>query len=65
MKDGGDRCRKTKGGAGQGLFEVIETSDLVVINVKPKVRTEVIAIFNIDPNKPKTPQTTSFHYFYG
>lgn len=54
-----------KGGAGRGLFQIIETSDLVVFNVKPKVRTEVIAIFNIDPNKPKTAKSTSFHYFLG
>ncbi|MGK5092437.1 7TM diverse intracellular signaling domain-containing protein [Deltaproteobacteria bacterium TL4] len=53
-----------KGGAGRGLFQIIETSDLVVFNVKPKVRTEVIAIINIDHDKPKTTQTTSFHYFY-
>lgn len=54
-----------KGGAGRGLFQIIETSDLVVFNIKPKVRTEIIVIFNIDPNKLKSSQTTSFHYFYG
>lgn len=54
-----------KGGAGRGLFQIIETSDLVVVNVKPKIRTEVIVIFNIDPDKPKSTKTTSFHYFYG
>lgn len=55
--------KKRKGGAGRGLYQIMETSDLLVINVKPKVRTEVIAVFNIDPNKPKSSQTTSFHYF--
>ena len=52
-----------KGGAGRGLFQIMTTCDLVVFNVKPHVRTEVIAIFNIDPNKPKSEKKTSFHYF--
>ncbi|MGK5093123.1 response regulator [Deltaproteobacteria bacterium TL4] len=54
---------RNKGGAGRGLFQIIEASDLVIINVKAGVKTEVITLFNIDPNKPKTSQTTSFHYF--
>ena len=54
-----------KGGAGRGLFQIMETSDLVVWNVKPKIKTEVIALFNIDPNAPKSNKTTSFHYFSG
>ncbi|MGK5093096.1 7TM diverse intracellular signaling domain-containing protein [Deltaproteobacteria bacterium TL4] len=54
---------KNKGGAGQGLFQIIETADLVVFNVKPNVRTEVITIFNIDPEHLKNDKTTSFHYF--
>jgi len=54
---------QSKGGAGRGLFQIMETADLVVMNVNPHLKTEVIAIINIDPNKPKTDQTTSFHYF--
>jgi len=54
-----------KGGAGRGLFQIMEKSNLVVMNVKPKIRTEVIAIFNINPDKHKMKKTTSFHYFYG
>ncbi|MBF0289232.1 MAG: hypothetical protein HQM14_15550 [SAR324 cluster bacterium] len=53
-----------KGGAGYGVFQIIEMSDLVVINVKPQVRTEVIAILNIAPDKSKRAKTTSLHYFY-
>lgn len=52
-----------KGGAGRGLFQIMETSDLVVINVVADVKTEVISIFNIDPEKSKTKAATSFHYF--
>jgi len=57
--------QKGKGGAGRGLFQIMETSDLLIINVKHQVKTEVIAIFNIDPNKPKSENNTSFHYFSG
>lgn len=52
-----------KGGAGHGLFQIIESADLLIINVKPHIKTEVIVIFNIDPNKPKNTKATSFHYF--
>lgn len=57
--------QEEKGGAGRGLFLIIETADLVVFNINPNIRTEVIAIFNIDPEKSKTGKFTSFHYFYG
>lgn len=56
---------KNKGGAGRGLFQIMETSDLVVWNIKPKIKTEVIALFNLDPNVHKSEKTTSFHYFSG
>ncbi|MGK5095229.1 HAMP domain-containing protein [Deltaproteobacteria bacterium TL4] len=55
---------KNKGGAGRGLFQIMETVDLMVINVKPKIKTEVIAILNINPNKSKAIKTTSLHYFF-
>ncbi len=54
-----------KGGAGRGLFQIIETAELVVINVKPGIKTEVIAIFNLDAPKTASEKTTSFHYFFG
>ncbi|MBF0350595.1 MAG: response regulator [SAR324 cluster bacterium] len=53
-----------KGGAGRGLFQIMVSSDLMVINVKPQVRTEVIAILNVDP-KISNDSHTSFHYFFG
>lgn len=52
-----------KGGAGLGLFEIMETTDLLVINVKPAIKTEVVAIFNVAPHKPKGGKAFSFHYF--
>ncbi len=53
---------KNKGGAGLGLYEVMEMSDFLVINVSVGHRTEVIAFFNIDPGYSKF--SSSFHYFY-
>jgi len=53
---------ENKGGAGWGLFQIMETSDLVVMDVKKGLRTEVIAIFNLDA-APQSKRTTSFHYF--
>lgn len=55
--------QQNKGGAGRGLFQIMQISDLVIWNVKAKVKTEVIVLFNLD--KPKNDNTTSFHYFYG
>jgi len=54
-----------KGGAGRGLFQIMKTADLVVINVKPNIKTEVIAIFNVDTQKAKGNTSRSFHYFFG
>jgi CRP-like cAMP-binding protein len=53
---------KQKGGAGRGLHQIIENSDLVVFNISPRMRTEVIALFQVDvkSNPEKTP---SFHLF--
>jgi CheY-like chemotaxis protein len=38
-----------KGGAGQGLFQIIESSTILAINVEAGLRTEVIAIVAVDP----------------
>lgn len=51
-----------KGGAGRGLHQIIENSDLTIFNVKKGVRTEVICLFNVDGQK-KVAQP-SFHYFF-
>jgi hypothetical protein len=50
-----------KGGAGKGLFLISENSDLVIYNVAPQTRTEVIVIFDLDSQKEK--KATSLHYF--
>lgn len=51
-----------KGGAGRGLHQIVENSDLVVFNLHPGVRTEVITLFNVDL-KEKVVQNSSFHLF--
>lgn len=53
----------TKGGAGRGLHQIVETSDLTVFNVKVGVSTEVIALFNLDSSTNPTRQFPLFHYF--
>ncbi|MCB9095323.1 MAG: cyclic nucleotide-binding domain-containing protein [Halobacteriovoraceae bacterium] len=53
--------RKGKGGAGKGLYMITESSDLVVVNVAPNDRTEVIALFDLSPKKDKG--SKSLHYF--
>lgn len=52
-----------KGGAGRGLHQIIENSDLTVFNVRKGYKTEVISIFNIDSNKEKESRPT-LHYFF-
>lgn len=52
-----------KGGAGRGLFQIVESNDMLVINVQAGVKTEVIALFEVSPNKEKQRKVTSFQYF--
>lgn len=52
-----------KGGAGRGLHQIIESSDLVVFNVRKNVRTEVVALFHLDPKAVVEGAKPSFHFF--
>lgn len=51
-----------KGGAGRGLHQIIENSDLTIFNVKKGVRTEVISLFNLEAGRKD--HQPSFHYFF-
>ena len=51
-----------KGGAGRGLHQIIENSDLTIFNVKKGVKTEVISLFNIETGRKD--HKPSFHYFF-
>lgn len=53
-----------KGGAGRGLHQIIENSDLVVFNVHRNLRTEVIALFNLDAKMVVEGAKPSFHFFF-
>ncbi|MFW5871825.1 MAG: cyclic nucleotide-binding domain-containing protein [bacterium] len=50
-----------KAGAGRGLYLIIRSSDLVIFNVSPGKRTEVISLFNIERNEEQ--QIPAFHFF--
>lgn len=51
-----------KGGAGRGLHQIIESSDLTIFNVKRGMRTEVISLFNLEATRKD--HKPSFHYFF-
>ncbi len=51
-----------KGGAGRGLHQIVENSDLVVFNVESGKKTEAIALFNVEA-KESAVQNPSFHLF--
>lgn len=52
-----------KAGGGLGVFIVLNMADLIVYNVKPKIRTEVIALFNVRKITQERVMNTSLHYF--
>lgn len=52
-----------KGGGGNGLFQIIQSSSLVVFNVRPGEKTEVIALFNMNIQLAKQAVHPSFHFF--
>ncbi len=55
--------KDVKGGAGQGIFMVMEIADLAVFNVKRGLRSEVIALLAVDLETRKRIKTSSFHFF--
>lgn len=58
----GGSLNANKGGAGWGLYQTIENSDLTVFNVKKGVCSEIISLFNTDGKKRES--LPSFHYFF-
>lgn len=56
-----ENSKEGKGGAGKGIYMITESSDLVIYNVAPGTKTEVIAMFDLDVSKDK--KATSLHYF--
>ncbi|MCB0366567.1 MAG: cyclic nucleotide-binding domain-containing protein [Bdellovibrionaceae bacterium] len=60
--EGGHDEDASKGGAGRGIHQIIENADLTVFNIRPGSKTEVIALFNVDP-KAQGDKHPSFHLF--
>lgn len=54
---------KEKGGAGRGLHQIIESTDLTVFNVKKGIGTEVICLWNLENALAKKFTQPSFHFF--
>ncbi|WP_141731611.1 7TM-DISM domain-containing protein [Oligoflexus tunisiensis] len=52
-----------KGGGGMGLFQIISTADLMITNIKPGERTEIIALINVIGKTQVRKRHGSFHYF--
>ncbi|GEM_PF-1882414 len=52
-----------KGGGGMGLFQILSTADLLITNVRPSERTEIIALINIQTKPQSRRRAGCFHYF--
>lgn len=50
-----------KGGGGMGLYQILSSADLLVTNIKPGLRTELIAL--ISTKTQGRAKTGGFHYF--
>lgn len=59
---GHDTQDSEKGGAGRGLHMILTNSDLVIFNIRPKKKTEVICLINLEKSKDVESQST-FHIF--
>ncbi|WP_132315679.1 hypothetical protein [Pseudobacteriovorax antillogorgiicola] len=55
--------RLGKAGGGMGLFQILSASDLVIVNVKPGVRTEFISLINIGAKSKSNRQAVAFQFF--
>lgn len=52
-----------KGGGGNGLFQLIQASTVVIFNVQSGFKTEVIALLNTNSLEAKTKKMPSFYFF--
>jgi CRP-like cAMP-binding protein len=52
-----------KGGAGRGLQMIVDNADLTIFNIVGGKKTEIISLFNLEPNS-RTNSTPTFHVFY-
>ncbi len=52
-----------KGGGGMGIFQILSSSDLVIVNVKKGVKTEFVSLINVISHSKTDRHTTSFQFF--
>lgn len=52
-----------KAGGGMGLFQILAASDLLIVNVKPGIRTEFISLINVASKAKSDHQSISFQFF--
>lgn len=58
-----DMQASPSGGAGRGIFMIMESADLTIFNVKKGHKSEVIALFAVDLETRKKMTSASFHCF--
>jgi CRP-like cAMP-binding protein/CheY-like chemotaxis protein len=56
--------KASKGGAGKGLHQIVENSDLTVFNVQNRIFSEVICLFAVDAKEKTEDQSANLHYFF-
>ena len=52
-----------KAGGGMGIFQILSSSDLVVVNVKEGEKTEFVSLINVLSHVKSDRHTTSFQFF--
>jgi CRP-like cAMP-binding protein len=60
----GGTLNEKKGGAGRGIHQIIENSDVTIFNVQKNIRTEVICLFNVDTAAKEKQKEPALHYFF-
>lgn len=58
-----DTSIEGKGGGGNGLFLIIQSSSLVIFNISPGQKTEVISLINTETSADKTRRFPTFYFF--
>ena len=53
-----------KGGAGRGLHQILESSDVTIFNVSSSKKTEVISLIEIDGSTHKEGTKPHFQFFF-
>ncbi len=52
-----------KGGGGMGFFQILSTADLLVANLRPKQKTEILALINVNTKSHIRQQGGCFQFF--